>query len=485
MPLSRSPRWPIAALLALAALGVFFAVRSGGAGGGDEVAHVAASPVSGSGAASAASATAAPSVASATAVPSASVASGPSSSAGGGEPAPGEDKQDFATVFRVPIDGSPRRGAAEPLVTIVEFADFQCPYARALEESLRHLVELSPEDVALVWKDHIRDTHPLAEPAARLARLARTEQGEPGFWRAHDIFFPACTDNDREKLVRAGIQLGLPPAKVTAAVDGKTPDAVERDCALALSLGDFGTPTVFVNGRRIVGKLPDRISATVREELAKAKKLVDSGVPRATLYEQIQKRARSGTPWERHSIEIPPTGPVLAGAHAVVDVHALGDETDPLMGLEQPVVDYLLREYGEQIRLYWHWLPDRSDPASARIAALSQAVYGEGESAVFWRFHHLLLDNQPWPFWSPPSRRARGFGDDALVDYARQAGASPLYVVDRIKRAPQVRPAEDWEAALDPDHRSGLYAGGYWFGRSRRAAKKIMDELLSGRKKER
>src|SRR5678815_4614878 len=59
----------------------------------------------------------------------------------------------------VPIGNSPSRGPAEAPVTIVEFADFHCPYSKAAEATLRRLFDRFPQKLRLVWKDYPMSVH--------------------------------------------------------------------------------------------------------------------------------------------------------------------------------------------------------------------------------------------------------------------------------------------------------------------------------------
>jgi protein-disulfide isomerase len=398
-----------------------------------------------------------------------------------------KDTEDHETRWLVPLGDSPRRGGKQPLVTVVEFGDFECPYTRSSEDTAKQILAAYGDDVALVWKDVPMDLHPVAEPAARLARLARAELGEEGFWKAHDLLFSVCAGNDGAGLPGLGLSLGLAPAKVRAAVDGPTPEVIERDITLAMDLNKLGVPGYFFNGRYVPGnRALEKLRPLIDQEMAKARALLASGVPRAGLYEELQKGARASEPPERYDVQIPDERlPTLVGAHAVLDVHQFGDETDFWGGLEQPVVDYVLREYGDRIRLHWHWAPDASNATSMRIATLGRWIFDQNGNDVAWKFHKLVVDNAPWPFdW--PSHHAHGIADDALADYAHQAGANQMYFAEALKK-----PADpaDWRNVrgvleamreTDPDKGSNfLFAEGYTFGSHRRVAKRVLDKLLA------
>lgn len=137
-------------------------------------------------------------------------------------------------------------------------------------------------------------------------------------------------------------------------------------------------------------------------------------------------------------------------------------------------------QYGDRIRLHWHWAPDESNAASMRIASISEAVYRTHGNDVFWRFHRLVVDNVEFPFpW--PSRTARGLGDEALADYARQAGVNSMYF-ERDALHAKPRPGR-WDAGIAVMKDLGAeghvyYAGGYKFS-SRRRMQQVLDGVIA------
>ncbi len=83
-----------------------------------------------------------------------------------------EEKPD-TNVYKVPVGKSPVRGAKDAPVTIIEFSDFQCPYCRAVEDTLKQVRAKYGKDVRLVWKNDPLPFHPRAEPAAPSWRARR------------------------------------------------------------------------------------------------------------------------------------------------------------------------------------------------------------------------------------------------------------------------------------------------------------------------
>ncbi len=79
---------------------------------------------------------------------------------------------------------------------------------------------------------------------------------------------------DKASLVRYASQLGLDVKRFASDLDsGKYRSAVEKDKALAVSLDLYNTPTLFINGRKVVGNRPyDYVNRIVQEELSRAGK---------------------------------------------------------------------------------------------------------------------------------------------------------------------------------------------------------------------
>ena len=103
------------------------------------------------------------------------------------------------------------RGKATAPVTIVEFADFQCPFCGRVEPTLSRSLAHYGDKVRLVWKHNPLPFHPRAEPAAELAIEARAQKGDKGFWAAHDLLFrkecqgaPGATDKSDLRRRRSG-----------------------------------------------------------------------------------------------------------------------------------------------------------------------------------------------------------------------------------------------------------------------------------------
>ena len=169
------------------------------------------------------------------------------------------------------IEGNPVKGPADAKVTLVEFGDFECPNCRALEPILKDVFE--KYKVRLVFKDFpLEQVHPWAKTAAIGGRCA-FKQSPDGFWKMHDTIFAnqdaVTPENVWDKLVEFAGQSGLNTETFKACLS--SPDAAKEVATNqedGFNLNVNSTPTVFVNGRPLVGGDPAALSQLIEFELA-------------------------------------------------------------------------------------------------------------------------------------------------------------------------------------------------------------------------
>ena len=121
-----------------------------------------------------------------------------------------------------------------------------------------------------VWKNYPLPFHNNAGPAAEAA-MAADAQGK--FWEMHDKLFANQQQLDRPALEKYAQELGLNMPKFKAAMDSsKFKERIQKDAALASTVGASGTPAFFVNGHFISGAQPyDVFKTAIDQELAKKK----------------------------------------------------------------------------------------------------------------------------------------------------------------------------------------------------------------------
>jgi len=152
-------------------------------------------------------------------------------------------------VFDIATDDQPSKGGARAAVTIVEFTDFQCPSCAQVQPVLHRLVTEYGDRVRLVARDYPLPQHADAFRAAEAAEAAR-EQGK--YWEYSAKLFGNQSALGADSLKRYATELGLDRAKFDAALDGaKYSGQVRRDLVDGQKVGVNGTPSVFVNGRRV------------------------------------------------------------------------------------------------------------------------------------------------------------------------------------------------------------------------------------------
>jgi len=151
-------------------------------------------------------------------------------------------------------------GDPKAKVTIVEYADFECPFCQQLRPRLEAFVKIHPGRVKLLFKPFPLPGHPHAEPAAEAAEWAR-DQGI--FWPFSEAMFDHPKALDVDSLVSLASQLGKDGEDLRKALaDRKYRDRVQVSLLEGRRAGVIGTPTLFLNGRRHV--IPD-YSDTVLE----------------------------------------------------------------------------------------------------------------------------------------------------------------------------------------------------------------------------
>jgi protein-disulfide isomerase len=324
--------------------------------------------------------------------------------------------------FRATIDEhDPALGAAIPLVTIVEFSDFQCPYCGRLGQGLEELVGEHGGDVKLVFKQFPLTMHPQAEPAARAA-LAAHQQGK--FWALHDKLFAnqqALSNADLEAYARGA---GLDIERWRKDFESEAlRDKVRNDLALGRALGVSSTPSFYVNGRFFKGALPpEQLRSILDEELAAARKLLAAGVAREELYARILHAAPAlpqaeaapraeapvpampGVPADAkpdpshaygEASKIPNYGvplgegrPSKGPADALVTLVEFGAFDCEACRSVQPTLARLMAKYPDDVRLVYRHLAE--NPAARRAGQMAEAARKQGK---FWEAHDRLLQH--------------------------------------------------------------------------------------------
>lgn len=170
-------------------------------------------------------------------------------------PLPEASAEDLA-VFTPNPDTDWIKGPEDALITIVEYADFQCPYCSVAAESMRYLLERYPDDVRIVYRHFpLASIHDKAIPAAQAVEAAGL-QSEDAFWEMHDLFYETQTtwsaysvEEFESWVIEVAEELGLDPVQFEA--DYNNPEIValaESAWVDGQALGIPGTPFLKING---------------------------------------------------------------------------------------------------------------------------------------------------------------------------------------------------------------------------------------------
>jgi len=158
---------------------------------------------------------------------------------------------DSDRVKNIDLADTPQKGPTTAPVTVVEWADFECPFCKRAAPIIESMVERFPGKVRFLFKVYPLSMHPHAEAASRAA-FAAHNQGK--FWEMHHKLFdkaPALEAADLEKYAK---ELGLDVTKYKGDAESPAVAArVARDKKQGDQAGLQGTPLIFINGREFAG----------------------------------------------------------------------------------------------------------------------------------------------------------------------------------------------------------------------------------------
>ena len=172
---------------------------------------------------------------------------------------------DPSSVKVLPIDGSPTIGPDDALVTVVEFADFECPHCREAVKLIDAMLAAHPRQVRVVYKTYTLPFHARGEPAARAA-LSAGAQGK--FWEMEHLLFERQEHLEDADLERYAQVLKLDVVRWKADLESSAvKDRVASDRKLGEQLKLKGTPTIYVNGRELELEQDESLEERVAAEL--------------------------------------------------------------------------------------------------------------------------------------------------------------------------------------------------------------------------
>ncbi|HEY4116877.1 MAG TPA: thioredoxin domain-containing protein, partial [Byssovorax sp.] len=185
-------------------------------------------------------------------------------------------------TVEAPAADSPSKGPAKAKVVMEIFSDFQCPFCKRVEPTLKEVEQAYGDKIRMVWRHKPLPMHKDAPLASEAAQEVYKQKGNDAFWKMHDTMFEKQGTPDA--LSRASLEsyaepLGVDMTKFKKALDDHTNKAfVDSESAIADKAGISGTPAFvvgtikgkeltgyFISGAQPIGKFKKAIEMALKD----------------------------------------------------------------------------------------------------------------------------------------------------------------------------------------------------------------------------
>jgi 2-hydroxychromene-2-carboxylate isomerase len=165
----------------------------------------------------------------------------------------------------ISVADAPLKGRTDAPVTIAIFDDFECPYCSHSVELLDELIAKYPQQVRVVFKNFPLQMHKYSQEAA-IAALAAQRQGK--FWELHNLLFANYDQLNSQKIAELAVEAGLDMVQFEKDCrDPQLQESIAATIAEGKAIGVRGTPTLFINGRKVQRRTMAAMSRMIEEEL--------------------------------------------------------------------------------------------------------------------------------------------------------------------------------------------------------------------------
>lgn len=276
-------------------------------------------------------------------------------------------------------------GDRQAPLTLMVFADYQCPYCRKAEPKVGALAEHYGEALRVVWKDLPLRFHKRARPAAVAARKVQRQKGDLAFFSFHARLMESELDESTLAGLLADVGVSNEPDPLAEAL-------VDRGIADAAHAGIDGTPGFMLDGVRRVGlRGLDDAQTVFDAHKAKADALRAAGVAKADVYGKLVEEAFVPPPpepedpvstdvWKVEVGRAPSRGP----KDALVTVVTFGDFECPFCKKHEATLAALEAKFAGQVRLVFKHHPLPFHPNALPTAVFLAQIQDKGGDAAFF-----------------------------------------------------------------------------------------------------
>lgn len=294
------------------------------------------------------------------------------------------------------------RGPATATVTIVEYADLECPFCLRHHATMKALLKAYPKDVKWVFRHFPLSFHPQARPAAIMSECVARLEGEKAFWLFVDAVYGEEGGLSGDRLLPLAVKAGADKAEIEACIaKPKTIEAkIDAQADAGTEAGVQGTPSNFIlqSDGTVYATKP---GAYPQEDFEAIIKALLAGKPAPD--EEIVMPEPAPTPapepdmWEDTSDELPP---VTAKDHlfgsktAAVTIVEYGDIECPFCARAHTTMKALVRKNRGQVNWVFRHFPLSFHPQALPSAEAAECVAELKGNAAFWTYLDRLYAQQ-------------------------------------------------------------------------------------------
>ena len=418
----------------------------------------------------------------------------PPAEAGKPNQPPPDDKQVWKVVLR---GDEPVKGKADAPITIVEYTDFQCPFCSKVVPALDETLKAYPDKVKLVFKNYPLSFHQNAMPAAEAAQCAK-EQGK--FWEVEEKYFANQGELDAAGLAKHAKDAGVNMGKWEECMKNhKHKSVVEADMAAAEKIQVTGTPSVFVQGRKMVaGRAPEDFKRVVDEELKKADDLIKAGTAPKDVYAKMIADGKEFTPPPPLEAKVNnfdyEGSPILGPKNAKVKIVEYKDFQCPFCAKIIPTLKQVQKEMPNDVAIVFKNFPlsSQCNPKMTRdmhpAACLAMYwAFAAQDQGKFWEMEDLIYNN--YGTMMPPdgemearqkaqTEKLKGWAKEAGMDVAK----AEKYIADKKYQSRLDKDLKEAEAA-EVRGTPSLYVNGRSYNGPMQAdkMKEILKKVVDGK----